>query len=188
MSTPTLDAAALSAVSSVVDKFNNKKATAISEFTTLYSKHASVTPEHILASGLKGKQNAGTAFAAWYVHKSGIAIDKLNITFIANNYSEIDVKSDSDAMSAELKRVSDDVKAAEKRLADSEANKGIAFNDAIKAVISTIEKAKDVIIKPSQANDAVVMTLMAEAQLLRDKYLAVVEATKPATEKVPVSK
>mgnify|MGYP006268640707 FL=1 len=188
MSTPTLDAAALSAVSSVVDKFNNKKATAISEFTTLYSKHASVTPEHILASGLKGKQNAGTAFAAWYVHKSGITIDKLNITFIANNYSEIDVKSDSDAMSAELKRVSDDVKASDKRKADEEANIGVAFNTAVKSAISAIEKVRDVLIVPSNPNSVAIMSLMAEAELLRDKYRAVVKAAEPATEKVPASK
>ena len=182
MSLATLQPKTQQALNALVEKFNNKKDWLITEFTTLYKLDPAVTPEHVLV-GLKGKQNVGTAYAAWYVFKSGITADKLNITFIHDNYSEIDVKSNSDEMSAELARVKASRVAEAQRLADLEAQQGTAFLEAVNDLTDAARKALKVRMVASSGNTAAVMALSAIVAQLRQQYSAVVELT-PAPEKV----
>jgi hypothetical protein len=158
-------------ITALCDRFNDKKGWHISEIVTEYVADPAVTPEHLLV-GLKGKQNVGTAYAAWYVHKSGVDAKAMNITFIANNYSAIQVQSTPEAMSAELARVSAVAIDLKKSLDMADALAGTAIVNAFSSISDEFDKAAKTIVVPSDAATALVMTLRVKMANLEALYQA----------------
>ena len=171
MSLTKLTQATQDRINALCDRFNDKKGWHISEIVREYAADPQVTPEHLLV-GLKGKQNVGTAYAAWYVHKSGIDAKAMNITFIANNYSSIQVQTTPEAMSAELKRVSDIAIQKDRDEAMVLALAGTAAVNAYQALSDEFDKVAKTIIVPSDASDALVMTLRVKMAKLEALYKA----------------
>lgn len=164
-------------------RFNGKKAWLISEIVTEYAADAAVTPEHLLV-GLKGNQNIGTAYAAWYVHKSGVDANAMNITFIANNYSSIQVQDTPDKMNAELARVSALAIDLKKSLAMADALAGTAIVGQLEALSDQFDKVAKTIIVPSSASHALVMTLSVKMAKLEALYQASLDANKKEKETI----
>ena len=158
-------------INALCDRFNDKKGWHISEIVAEYVADPAVTPEHLLV-GLKGKQNVGTAYAAWYVHKSGVDAKAMNITFIANNYSSIQVQTTPEAMSAELARVSAVAIDLKKSLAMADALAGTAIVSAYTSLNEEFDKAAKTIVVPSDAATALVMTLRVKMANLEALYKA----------------
>ena len=152
-------------------RFNDKKGWHISEIVTEYAADSAVTPEHLLV-GLKGKQNIGTAYAAWYVHKSGVDAKSMNITFIANNYASIKVQNTAEAMRAELARVASLANDHQKSLAMADALAGTAIVAQLEALSDQFDKVAKTIIVPTAASDALVMTLKVKFEKLLSDYQA----------------
>ena len=152
-------------------RFNDKKGWHISEIVAEYAADPQVTPEHLLV-GLKGKQNVGTAYAAWYVHKSGVDAKAMNITFIANNYSSIQVQDTPEKMTAELTRASGLAIDLKKSLAMADAMAGTAIVNSLTALSDEFDKVAKTIIVPSNASTALVMTLRVKMANLEALYKA----------------
>ena len=171
MSLTKLTQATQDRINALCDRFNDKKGWLISEIVAEYVADTLVTPEHLLV-GLKGKQNVGTAYAAWYVHKSGVDAKAMNITFIANNYSSIQVQSTPEAMSAELTRVSGLAIDLKKSLAMADALAGTAIVASLTALSDEFDKVAKTIIVPSNAANALVMTLRVKMANLEALYKA----------------
>jgi len=150
-------------------RFNDKKGWHISEIVAEYAADPAVTPEHLLV-GLKGKQNVGTAYAAWYVHKSGVDAKSMNITFIANNYASIQVQKTPEAMRAELARVSSLAIDESKSLAMADAMAGTAIVAQLEALSNQFDKVAKTIIVPTPASDALVMSLKVKFEKLLSQY------------------
>ena len=150
-------------------RFNDKKGWHISEIVAEYVLDPSVTPEHLLV-GLKGKQNIGTAYAAWYVHKSKVDAKAMNITFIANNYASIQVQKTPEAMRAELARVSSLATDEAKSLAMADALAGTAIVAQLEALSDQFDKVAKTIMVPSAASDALVMSLKVKMEKLLSQY------------------
>lgn len=158
-------------INALCDRFNDKKGWHISEIVAEYAADPAVTPEHLLV-GLKGKQNIGTAYAAWYVHNSGVDAKAMNITFIANNYSAIQVQSTPEAMSAELARVSAVAIDLKKSLAMADALAGTAIVEQLTSLSDQFDKVAKTIIVPSNASSALIMTLRVKMANLESLYKA----------------
>lgn len=158
-------------INALCDRFNDKKGWHISEIVAEYVADPAVTPEHLLV-GLKGKQNVGTAYAAWYVHKSGVDAKAMNITFIANNYSSIQVQTTPEAMSAELARVSAVAIDLKKSLDMADALAGTAIVNSLTSLSDEFDKAAKTIVVPSDAATALVMTLRVKMANLEAAYKA----------------
>jgi hypothetical protein len=167
-------------INALCDRFNDKKGWHISEIVTEYVADPAVTPEHLLI-GLKGNQNIGTAYAAWYVHKAskGLTpeqvkdlIKAMNITFIANNYSAIQVQDTPDKLKAELSRVSAIAIDLKKSLAMADAMAGTAIVSAFSSISDEFDNAAKTIIVPSDAATALVMTLRVKMANLEALYKA----------------
>lgn len=156
-------------INALCDRFNDKKGWHISEIVAEYAADPAVTPEHLLV-GLKGKQNIGTAYAAWYVHKSGVDAKAMNITFIANNYASIQVQKTPEAMRAELARVSSLAIDEKKSLAMADALAGTAIVAQLEALSDQFDKVAKTIIVPTTASDALVMTLKVKFEKLLAQY------------------
>lgn len=171
MSLTKLTQATQDRINALCDRFNDKKGWHISEIVAEYVADALVTPEHLLV-GLKGKQNVGTAYAAWYVHKSGVDAKAMNITFIANNYSSIQVQSTPEAMSAELARVSALAIDLKKSLDMADALAGTAIVNVYSSISDEFDKAAKTIVVPSDAATALVMTLRVKMANLEALYKA----------------
>jgi hypothetical protein len=169
MSLTKLTQATQDRINALCARFNDKKGWHISEIVAEYAADALVTPEHLLV-GLKGKQNIGTAYAGWYVHKSGVDAKAMNITFIANNYSAIQVQTTPEAMSAELSRVSALAIDEKKSLAMADALAGTAIVAQLEALSDQFDKVAKTIMVPSQASDALVMTLKVKFEKLLSQY------------------
>jgi len=153
----------------LVERFNNKKSWHISEIVAAYAADSAVTPEHLLV-GLKGKQNVGTAYAAWYVHKSGLDSKAMNITFIANNYGTIQVKATPEAMRAEFARVNSLAMDEKKSQAMADAAAGTAIINELEALSDQFDKVAKTIVVPTLASDALVMTLKSKFDKLIADY------------------
>ena len=158
-------------INALCDRFNDKKGWHISEIVAEYVADSSVTPEHLLV-GLKGKQNIGTAYAAWYVHKSGVDAKAMNITFIANNYSSIQVQDTPEEMNAELARASGLALDLKKSLAMADALAGTAIVASLTALSDEFDRVAKTIIVPSPASTALVMTLKVKMSKLEASYKA----------------
>lgn len=158
-------------INALCDRFNDKKGWHISEIVAEYAADPLVTPEHLLV-GLKGKQNIGTAYAAWYVHKSGVDAKAMNITFIANNYSSIQVQDTPEAMNAELTRASGLAIDLKKSLAMADALAGTAIVNSLTALSDEFDRVAKTIIVPSNASTALVMTLRVKMANLEAAYKA----------------
>jgi hypothetical protein len=169
-------------ITALCDRFNDKKGWHISEIVTEYVADPAVTPEHLLV-GLKGKQNVGTAYAAWYVHKSGVDAKAMNITFIANNYASIQVQDTPEKMNAELARVSALAIDEKKSLAMADALAGTAIVAQLEALSDQFDKVAKTIIVPSDASDALVMTLKVKFEKLVAQY----KASLPVKEKESIN-
>lgn len=156
-------------INALCDRFNNKKGWLISEIVAEYAADPAVTPEHLLV-GLKGKQNVGTAYAAWYVHKSGVDAASMNITFIANNYASIQVKNTPELMRAELARVSSLAIDNQKSMAMADALAGTAIVAQLEVLSDQFDKVAKTIIVPTDASDALVMTLKVKFEKLLAQY------------------
>jgi len=169
MSLAKLTDATQARIDALCSRFNDKKGWHISEIVAEYVADSSVTPEHLLV-GLKGKQNVGTAYAAWYVHKSGVDAKAMNITFIANNYASIKVQSTPEAMRAELARVSSLATDEAKSLAMADALAGTAIVAQLEALSDQFDKVAKTIIVPTAASDALVMSLKVKFEKLLDQY------------------
>jgi hypothetical protein len=181
MTLAQLSQATQSRINTLTERFNDKKGWHISEIVSLYADDVAVSPEHLLV-GLKGKQNVGTAYAAWYVHKSGVDAKAMNITFIANNYSSIQVKSSPEAMRAELARVSSLAMDESKSLAMADAQAGTAIIAQLEALSNQFDKVAKTIVVPTPASDALVMGLKVKFE----KLIADYQATK-VQEKEPIN-
>ena len=162
-----------SRIDRLVEKFSDKKGWHISEIVAEYRADSAVTPEHLLV-GLKGKQNIGTAYAAWYAHKSGIDSKVLNITFIANNYGSIQVKDTPEAMKAELARVSSLAMDEKKSQAMADALAGTAIVTELDSLSDQFDKVAKTITVVTPASDALVMALKAKYE----KFLVDYEASR----------
>ena len=171
MSLAKLTASTQARINALCDRFNDKKGWHISEIVAEYVADPAVTPEHLLV-GLKGKQNIGTAYAAWYVHKSGVDAKAMNITFIANNYSAIQVQTTPEAMSAELSRVSAVAIDLKKSLDMADALAGTAIKNSLTALSDEFDKVAKTIIVPSDTATALVMTLRVKMANLEAAYKA----------------
>ena len=169
MSLATLNDGTQARLNALCERFNNKKGWHISEIVAEYVADSSVTPEHLLV-GLKGKQNVGTAYAAWYVHKSGVDAKSMNITFIANNYSSIQVKQTPEEMRAELARVSSLAIDEAKSLAMADALAGTAIVSQLEALSNQFDKVAKTVIVPTPASDALVMALKVKFENLLTQY------------------
>jgi hypothetical protein len=156
-------------ITALCDRFNDKKGWHISEIVAEYAADPAVTPEHLLV-GLKGKQNVGTAYAAWYVHKSGVDAKTMNITFIANNYASIRVQTTREAMLGELARVSAIAIDEKKSMAMADAMAGTAIVAQLEALSDQFDKVAKTIIVPTVASDALVMTLKVKFEKLLSQY------------------
>lgn len=161
-------------LNALCDRFNNKKGWHISEIVAEYAADPAVTPEHLLV-GLKGKQNVGTAYAAWYVHKSGVDAKSMNITFIANNYSSIQVQSTPEEMRAELARVSSLAIDEKNSMAMADALAGTAIVAQYEALSDQFDKVAKTIVVPSDAADALIMTLSVQFDKLKADYQAAIK-------------
>jgi hypothetical protein len=171
MTLAQLSQATQSRINTLTERFNDKKGWHISEIVSLYADDVAVSPEHLLV-GLKGKQNVGTAYAAWYVHKSGVDAKAMNITFIANNYSSIQVKPSPEAMRAELARVSSLAMDESKSLAMADAQAGTAIIAQLEALSNQFDKVAKTIVVPTPASDALVMGLKVKFEKLIADYQA----------------
>jgi len=171
MSLAQLTPATQARIDAKVAQFNDKKGWHISEIVSEYAADPAVTPEHWLV-GLKGKQNVGTAYAAWYVHKSGVDAKAMNITFIANNYSSIQVQTTPEKMNAELARVSAVAIDLKKSLAMADALAGTAIVNAYSSLNDEFDKVAKTIIVPSDAATALVMTMRVKMANLEAQYKA----------------
>ena len=160
-----------SRINLLVEKFSDKKGWHISEIVAEYAADSAVTPEHLLV-GLKGKQNIGTAYAAWYVHKSGVDSKAMNITFIANNYGAIQVQTTPEAMKAELARVSSLAMDEKKSQAMADALAGTAIITELEALSDQFDKIAKTITVVTPASDALVMTLKSKFDKLLSDYQA----------------
>ena len=160
-----------SRINRLIAKFEDKKGWHISEIVAEYQADSAVTPEHLL-QGLKGKQNVGTAYAAWYVHKSGVDAKVMNITFIANNYGTIQVKATPEAMKAELARVNSLAMDEKKSQAMADAAAGTAIINELEALSDQFDKIAKTIVVPTLASDALVMTLKSKFEKLLNDYQA----------------
>jgi hypothetical protein len=163
--TPTTQAR----IDAKVAKFNDKKGWHISEIVEEYAADPAVTPEHWLV-GLKGNQNIGTAYAAWYVHKSGVDAKAMNITFIANNYGAIKVQSTPAAMTDELSRVSNLAIKVRKELAMADALAGTAIVTQLTALSDQFDVVAKTLTVPTAASDALVMTLKVKFEKMLAQY------------------
>ena len=155
-------------------RFNDKKGWLISEIVAEDVADPAVTPEHLLV-GLGGKQNVGFAYAAWYVHKSGVDATAMNITFVANNYSSIQVQDTPEKMNAELARVSDIAIKTKRDKAMANALAGTAAVDAYQALSDEFDNVARTIIVTSPASDALVMTLRVKMAKLEALYQAALQ-------------
>jgi hypothetical protein len=171
MSLAKLTPATQARIDAKVAQFNDKKGWHISEIVAEYVADSAVTPEHWLV-GLKGKQNVGTAYAAWYVHKSGVDAKAMNITFIANNYSSIQVQDTPEAMNAELARVSALAIDLKKSMDMADALAGTAIVSAYSSISDEFDKAAKTIVVPSDAATALIMTLRVKMANLEAAYKA----------------
>ena len=175
MALSPLSASTQARLTALCDRLNNKKQTFISEIVSVYASDASITPEHILV-GLKGNTNLGLAYGAWYVHKSGISADLMNTTFIANNYDLIVVQDSPEKMAGELARVSAMVQAVKKATADAEAQQGLALTKALTSLDEELGSVAKTLLIPSEASDALVMTIKVKTEKLIADYNAVIKA------------
>jgi len=162
-----------SRINALVAKFGDKKGWHISEIVAEYRADSAVTPEHLLL-GLKGKQNVGTAYGAWYAHKSGIDSKVLNITFIANHYGTIQVKDTPEAMKAELARVASLAMDEKRSEAMADALAGKAIINELESVSDQFDKMAKTITVVTPASDALVMALKAKYE----KFLVDYEASR----------
>jgi len=162
-----------SRINALVAKFGDKKGWHISEIVAEYRADSAVTPEHLLL-GLKGKQNIGTAYAAWYSHKSGIDSKVLNITFIANNYGIIQVKNTPEDMKAELARVNSLVVDEKRTQAYADAMAGTAIVNVLEDTSDDFDKLGKTVIVVTPASDALVMAM----KVKMDEFLAKYEASR----------
>lgn len=83
--------------------FNNPKQWKIETLLPLFKQY-DATPADVLGFFTK-KSAVGFIYAAYYHHKSGIAVNLLSPAFIAEHFSEIKVQDNETAMIAELMRV-----------------------------------------------------------------------------------
>ena len=171
MSLTKLTQATQDRINALCDRFNDKKGWLISEIVAEYVADSLVTPEHLLV-GLKGPQNVGFAYAAWYVHKSKVDAKAMNITFIANNYSSIQVQDTPEKMNIELARVSGIAIKTKNDKATSDALAGTAAVNAYQALSDEFDNVAQTIIVASPASDALVMTLRVKMAKLEALYQA----------------
>jgi hypothetical protein len=178
MTLAQLSQATQSRINTLTERFNDKKGWHISEIVSLYADDVAVSPEHLLV-GLKGTQNVGTAYAAWYVHKAskGLTPEQvkeltkaMNITFIANNYSSIKVQNTPEDMRAELARVSSLAIDESKSVAMADALAGKAIVDQLDALNKQFDKAAKTVMVPTPASDALVMALKVKYEQLMSQY------------------
>jgi chaperonin cofactor prefoldin len=158
------------AVSVLVDKFNNKKSWLISEIVSLYKSDSAITPEHLLA-GIKGTNNIGLAYGAWYVIKSGITPDLLAVSFIGKNYASIQVKTTPEAMLAEIAKVKDEADTAQKAVDVSNALAGTALINALSTLSAEFDKVAKTLPIHSVAAEAQIMLLQVKLDALRAKIV-----------------
>jgi len=126
-----------------VSKHNSRKAWMMTDFKELFLADPAITPQHLLAVGLKGTINAGLAFGGYILSVCpGIDVKTLNAGFLGNNYPSIKVTSDFDAMVNELKRVADAVKTTADNDASTAALNGTATLLAMDNLVSVLEKAR----------------------------------------------
>ena len=110
----------------------------------------------------------------------------MNITFIANNYSSIQVQDTPEKMNAELSRVSALAIDLKKSLDMAEALAGTAIVNSLTSLSDEFDKVAKTIIVPSNASTALVMTLRVKMAKLEALYKASfpVEAKEKETTKV----
>lgn len=162
-------------VDALVARFNDKKSWLISEIVAEYKLDSALTPEHLL-KGLKGAQNVGTAYGAWYVHKSGVEASAISTIFVANNYNKIVVKDNPADMLGELARVSALVTADKRAEADRNASTGVALAEGLTSISESIAKVSKLPLVPSQASDGLIMALEVAIASLRANYTKVAES------------
>jgi len=168
------------AVTALVEKFNNKKAWLISEIVSLYKTDPLITPEHLLV-GMKGISNIGLTYGAWYVNKSGVTADSLNITFIGNHYASIKVMNTPEAMFAEIAAVKSVVDTARKAVDASDASAGIALSNALIELHKEFDKVAKVVPVYSDSAAAMIVLLRGKLEALTARVVAPVKpAVTPA--------
>jgi hypothetical protein len=128
-----------------VTKHNSRKAWMMTDFAELFRADSAITPQHLLAVGLKGTTNAGLAFGGYIISVCPeIDVKTLNAGFLGKHYASIKVSSDLAAMVAELKRVSDVAKTQAADEASTSALNGTATLLTMENLVGVLEKARQV--------------------------------------------
>ena len=159
-----------------VTKHNSRKAWMMTDFKELFLADSAITPQHLLAVGLKGTTNAGLAFGGYILSVCPeIDVKSLNAIFLGNNYSSIKVSSDLAAMTAELKRVADVVKTQADNDASTSALNGTATLVTMENLVTVLEKARLVpMVETAPATEAF-LKAQEIFESIKTQYLGVTE-------------
>jgi len=159
-----------------VNKHNSRKAWMMTDFADLFRADSAITPQHLLAVGLKGTTNAGLAFGGYIISVCPeINVKSLNAIFLGNNYPSIKVSSDLATMEAELKRVADVVKTQADNDASTNALNGTATLLTMENLVSVLEKARLVpMVETAPATEAF-LKAQEIFESIKTQYLGVTE-------------
>jgi len=148
----------------------------MTDFKELFLADSTITPAHLLAVGLKGVINAGLAFGGYILSVCPeIDVKTLNATFLGNNYHNIKVSSDPDAMVNELKRVADVAKTyAEKEAATSALN-GTTTVLTMENLVDVLEKVRLVPMVESTTATEAFLKAQELFESVKTQYLGVTE-------------
>lgn len=165
-------------VKSVVAKHNGKKAWMMEDFKDTFLKDPAITPQHLIAVGLKGPINAGNAVGGYILSVCPeIDVKSLNAAFLgkSKNFNRIKVSSNLDAMKAELARVSalDEKETLDE--ANTNALNGTSTIDAMDSLVAAVEKVQKVPLVTSPAATELFLKAQELFESVKTQYLGVPE-------------
>jgi len=159
-----------------VSKHNSRKAWMMTDFKELFLADPAITPQHLLAVGLKGTTNAGLAFGGYILSVCPeIDVKTLNAVFLGNNYPSIKVSPDLAVMKAELSRVADVAQTQSDNEASTNALNGTATLLAMDNLVSVLDKVR--LVPMVETSKATEQFLKAQElfESIKTQYLGVTE-------------
>ena len=179
MALAILSADSQTVVTSAVAKHNGKKAWMMEDFRdNTFLKDAAITPQHLLAVGLKGTINAGNAVGGYILSVCPeIDVKSLNAAFLgkSKNFNRIKVSSNLADMKAELARVSDLDKQETLDEANTNALNGTATIQAMDSLVAVAEKVRMVPLVTSPAATEAFLKAQEIFESIKSQYLGVPE-------------
>jgi hypothetical protein len=165
-------------VTSAVAKHNGKKAWMMEDFRDTFLIDPAITPQHLIAVGLKGVINAGNAVGGYILSVCPeMDVKSLSATFLGKtkNFNRIKVSSNLSAMKAELARVSalDEKETLDE--ANTNALNGTATIQAMDSLVAVAEKVRKVPLVTSPAATEAFLKAQEIFESIKSQYLGVEE-------------